>query len=380
MSERPIRVLHLLNSVTGWGCGVVNAAVDIISGQIEESLVVAVCSKRGENKDFSSLLEQNGIQHYDLDQSRSVLNLAKAALEFRSIVRDFRPDIVHCHMMTGVVLARFVRFTTPFGIVAHLHNVHQRSANLMCLADRVIAVSNAVSDDMSARGVARRKLRVVHNGPLGSLRLVKPENSIAKSLQQPSIVTVCGMNHRKGIAELIDAFNEVAKTRSGAHLYLVGMGPNQAEFMAQAQASAFAKNIHFELFQADPIPYMKAATVFVLASRRDSFGLVLVEARQCGTPIVATNVDGIPEALDGGKAGILVPPRNAPALARAIGHLLDHPEERARLTQAALANLEQFEVKTMSAKITEVYRELLVRTRHAGSVVAKPVSLSSSSR
>ncbi|WP_216841158.1 glycosyltransferase [Acidobacterium sp. S8] len=356
MSERPIRVLHLLNSVTDVGCGIVNAALDIISGQILQSLDVAVCSNPG---GFVSLLKQNGIRHFPLDQGRRVVNLPRATIALRQIIKQFQPDIVHCHMMTGMVLARAVRITTRFGLVAHVHNVHQRSSNLMRLADRVVAVSNAVMSDMAARGVPRRKLRVVHNGTLGSLRLLDLATAEPKNLSQPAIVTVGGMNHRKGIAELISAFEQVSERIPGPHLYLVGNGPNRLEFETQAAASRFASNIHFEGFQANPFPYMKAAHTFVLASRRDSFGLVLTEARQCDCAIIATNVDGIPEALDGGKAGLLVPPQDIPALANAIIGLLETPAEHARLKSRAKVGLERFGVERMASQITDIYRELI---------------------
>jgi glycosyltransferase involved in cell wall biosynthesis len=104
---------------------------------------------------------------------------------------------------------------------------------------------------------------------------------------------------------------------------------------------------------------MKAASVFVLASRRDSFGLVLTEARQCGCAIVATNVDGIPEALEYGQAGLLVPPQNPAALASAITHLLEDREAAAHLRSSAMQNLESFHVERVAARMTDVYRELL---------------------
>ena len=167
MSERPIRVLHLLNSFSHWGCGIVNAALDILSGQMQEGLDVAVCSGSGE---LVSMLERHGIPHFTLDQSRSVQNLAKAAISLRRIIRSFEPDVVHCHMMTGVLLARAVRLTARYGLVAHVHNVHQRSSVVMGAADRVIAVSDAVRADMRKHGVPPRKLRVVRNGTLGSIR------------------------------------------------------------------------------------------------------------------------------------------------------------------------------------------------------------------
>jgi glycosyltransferase involved in cell wall biosynthesis len=254
--------------------------------------------------------------------------------------------------------------------VAHVHNVHQQSSNLMRLADRVIAVSHAVATDMSRRGVPREKIRMVHNGTLGSLRFPHVATRNPRALQQPAIVTVGGMNHRKGISELIRAFAEVSAHVPRAHLYLVGNGPDRAEFEAQAAASAYAEHIHFEGFQADPIPYMKAAHIFVLASRRDSFGLVLTEARACDCAIVATDVDGIPEALDGGEAGLLVPPGDSTALAGAILKLLETPKEHTRLKLRARVNLERFRVERMASQMTDVYEELL-----AGSRKRSPLSM-----
>jgi glycosyltransferase involved in cell wall biosynthesis len=233
----------------------------------------------------------------------------------------------------------------------------------MRLADRAIAVSHAVAIDMTRRGVPRRKIRMVHNATLGSMRISHVATSRPRELQQPAIVTVGGMNHRKGISDLICAFAEVSAQVPEAHLYLVGNGPDRAEFEAQAAASANFSRIHFEGFQADPIPYMKAAHIFVLASRRDSFGLVLIEARACDCAIVATDVDGIPEALDGGEAGLLVPARDSTALADAMLRLLERPEEHARLRSRARVNLERFHVKRMAAQMTDVYDELLVGSR-----------------
>ena len=84
-------------------------------------------------------------------------------------------------------------------------------------------------------------------------------------------------------------------------------------------------------FKNSPQPYMQAADIFVLASRREAFGLVLVEARQVGCAIIASEVDGIPEALDHGAAGILFPPSDIPALTRHLVRLLTDDLERKAL-------------------------------------------------
>jgi glycosyltransferase involved in cell wall biosynthesis len=358
MSERPMRVLHLLNSVTGWGCGIVNAALDIVAGQQRLGCEVAVCSGEGE---FTAILERQGIRHFSLNQDRSIANFSRAFFALRRIVREFQPDIVHCHMVTGMVLARAVRLTTNFALVAHIHNVHQRSSVAMGLADSVIAVSEAVGTDMAARGVRARKIRVVHNGMLGSFRLSDTEQVTPRALAQPAVVTVAGMNHRKGIAELIVAFERVVAEVPDCHLYLVGRGPDEDEFRNRAARSPAKLRIHFEGFQENPLEYMKAATVFVLASRRDSFPLVLPEARQCGCAIVGTNVDGIPEALEGGRAGVLVPAEDPAALAEALTRLLKDSGARRQLQEAAGRNLDHFRVERVAAETEAVYRELLGR-------------------
>jgi glycosyltransferase involved in cell wall biosynthesis len=342
--------------MTGWGCGIVNAALDLMSGQRFEPLEFAVCSGPGE---WLPLLEKQGIRHFRVDQKRSLWNLPTAVGAFQQVIDAYQPDIVHTHMITGTLLARAVQTRRSYRTVAHLHNIHQRSSLLMGLADRVIAVSHAAAKSMVAHGIPAGKIRVVRNGILGSMRLGDPAAVEPRPLSQPAIVTVAGMNRRKGIAELIAAFEQVCLRVPECHLYLVGGGPNRREFEALAAASSVGGRIHFEGFQPEPVAYMKAASVFVLASRRDSFGLVLTEARRCGCAIVATDVDGIPEALDHGEAGLLVPARNPAALAGAITHLLINRDAVSRLRARAVQNLDSFRVDRVAGQMTEVYRELL---------------------
>jgi glycosyltransferase involved in cell wall biosynthesis len=167
------------------------------------------------------------------------------------------------------------------------------------------------------------------------------------------------MFQRKGIAELIEAFEQVAKRFPSAHLYLVGDGSDRPAFETQAASSSVSTHIHFEGFQSNPKPYLLAAEVFVLASLRDSCPLVISEAREVGCAIVASNVDGIPEQLDEGQSGILVPPGDVPALANAIESLLASSTERDKWKRAALQNLERLTVANMVEEVAAVYHELL---------------------
>jgi len=104
---------------------------------------------------------------------------------------------------------------------------------------------------------------------------------------------------------------------------------------------------------------MLASDVFVLASRRDSCPLVLGEARLAGCAIIASDVDGIPEALDGGTAGLLVPPQSPALLAEAILTLLRDDALRLAWKQRASSGLERFLVGQMVSETMDLYNELL---------------------
>ena len=351
-----MRILHILNHAKASGNGIVNVAMDLACLQANAGHRVSVVSAGGA---YEALLAQHGVKHFQLDQTRKPINLVKAALRYRAITQEWRPDIVHAHMMTGIILARILRGGFGYALVSTVHNEFQPSSTLMGWADRVIAVSHAVAQSMAQRGIPEKKLRVVANGPLGSPRTQPLQHYSPMPLNRPAIATVAGMNRRKGIAELIDAFAQIAADFPQAHLYLVGDGPDRAAFEAQARLTAATERIHFEGFQPEPQRYLIATDIFVLASHSEPFGLVLPEAREAGCAIVATNVDGIPEALDNGRAGLLVPPLDKTALAAAIGQLLKTPKDLCKWQAQAQANLEWLTAARVHEETLAVYRDLL---------------------
>ena len=350
-----MRIIHILNHVQEIGNGIVNVAVDLACLQSQFGDDVAVISAGG---GYEKLLNQFGVKHYEINQNRQPITMMKAAIAYRKIVQEFQPDIVHAHMMTGVVLARALRWENRYILVATVHNEFQPSSLLMGLADRVIAVSKAVKNSMVQRGIPEQKLRVICNGTLGSPRTRKISDYQPLSLQSPAIATVAGMYKRKGITELIAAFEEIAQDFPAVHLYLVGNGPDKQIFESQAQATAVSHRIHFEGFQPEPQRYLLACDIFVLASHREPFGLVLSEAREAGLAIVATKVDGIPEALDNGNAGILVPVQDSHQLAQALVKLLSDANILQEWKQRSQDNLEWLNVARVHQETLAVYEEV----------------------
>lgn len=351
-----MRIIHILNHVQEIGNGIVNVAIDLACLQAKSGDEVAVISGGGE---YEILLDKFGVKHYKINQNRQPINILQAALSFWEIIQKFQPDIVHAHMMTGIVLASILRFRNQYALVSTVHNEFQRASLLMGLADRVIAVSKAVQISMMQRGIPENKLRVVQNGTLGSPRTKKISDYQPLKLQQPAIATVAGMYKRKGINELITGFEKIALDFPTAHLYLVGDGPDREIFEEQAKSTSVFNRIHFEGFQTEPQRYLLACDIFVLASHRDPCPLVISEAREAGAAIVATRVDGIPEALDNGQAGVLVPAKDSQALAEALVNLLSNPDQLQEWKSRAQENLERLSVVRVHQETLAVYQELV---------------------
>lgn len=349
-----MRILHLLNKLTDKGNGIVNVAVDLAMEQARQGHQVFFAAEDG---GYTPLLQAAGVTCLLAPQSGAARILRNSWALFR-ILRQVRPDIVHSHMRSGLVLVRPWATLLRKPVVMHLHNVHDRAYGLTRLPNRVIAVSQSVAETLRAQGVPAKRLRVVLNGVLGSRRLpMSPERA---SLQHPAVLTVAGMEtERKGIPELIDAFNQLAVPGSPPHLYIVGDGTEFNRFKAMAEATPARDRIHLLGFKADPRPFLHACDLFVLPSRRESFGLAILEAREAGCAILASDVDGIPELLEGGRCGVLTPPQNSTELAAEMQRLLEDPELRAQLGQQAQVGLDRFTVAHMTRQVLDVYAELL---------------------
>jgi glycosyltransferase involved in cell wall biosynthesis len=343
-----MRILHILNHTFRQN-GNVHAAVDLACAQAAMGHQVAVCSGGGS---FDALMRARGVEVLVLNQSRKLATLLLALPRMMKLLRQWRPDVVHAHMMTSAVLAWPPTRLFRLPLITTVHNEFEKSAILMGLGDQVIAVSQAVAAAMGRRGLSAARLHIVLNGTIGSARHPQPPPQAAE-LQHPAVVYVGGLHPRKGVSDLIEAMRQVCVAAPGAHLYLVGEGPCLDEYKAQARP---CPNIHFMGAHADPRPFLLAADVFVLASHSDPAPLVISEAREAGCAVVATSVDGIPQLLDGGHAGVLVEPHNPGDLASAITQLVTNDEKLSIVRAASQINIKHLSVDRVARETLEIYQ------------------------
>jgi glycosyltransferase involved in cell wall biosynthesis len=180
-------------------------------------------------------------------------------------------------------------------------------------------------------------------------------------VQTPAIACVAGLHGRKAVDDLIRAADMLMREHPKVHFYIAGSGPDAPSLKEQARATCAPERIVFVGHLPDPRALLQACDIFALASLSDPFPLVILEALEEGCAVVATDVDGIPEALDFGQSGVLVPPRAPAELYKALSRILAAPAELARLKAAALTRSKAFSVARMAAQYVDIYRELLAR-------------------
>lgn len=349
-TNRRMRILHILNHTNQLN-GHVHAAVDLACAQSAAGHQVMIASGGG---DFDTLLAREGVQTATIDHDRRPLILAGSVLRLHRLLRDWQPDIVHAHMMTSAVLAWPVCRLAGVPLITTVHNAFEKSAVLMRLGTRVIAVSEAVRRSMEARGIPARKLVTVLNGTIGTVRF-QGQEAAREPLDHPAILFVAGLHPRKGLPDLLDAFGIVHARHPGARLYIVGEGPFRDAYEEKTRSMPCGAAVTFVGGQRDPSPWMRGADIFVLPSHDEPAGLVLSEAREAGCAVIGTDVGGIPEMLDRGGAGILVPPRDPPALAAALDRLLSDPATLADWRAKSQVNIANLTIERVMRQTLDVY-------------------------
>ncbi|HEY3243849.1 MAG TPA: glycosyltransferase [Phycisphaerae bacterium] len=214
------------------------------------------------------------------------------------------------------------------------------------LAQRVVAVSRELRDDLIRdRICAADKVIVYHRGSCAGIDLQrfcpKPELTAAgRELRRRHhgpddavvIGTVCRIKREKGIGELIEAFDLLRARGRNVRLLIVG-GFEEHDPLPERVHARIAHDAHITWVghQWDTERYYPAMDIFAFPTWREGFGNVALEAAAMGLPIVASDVAGCRESAPSGIASLLVPPRNAAALAEALDRLVCDPEYRRRL-------------------------------------------------
>jgi len=289
----------------------------------------------------------------------------------RRLIRE--ADIVHSFLFHANMAARLAAIWTGVRAVVSAARVAERSRprrrKLECrthrLVDVEVCVSTGVRDFLASGGFPRQKLIVIPNGvdasrfagrdPGFKARLgIKPDT--------PLITTIGRLHEQKGMSYVLRAAASLCRSRPECHFLLVGRGPLEAELRAQAKQFRLDDKVTFLGFCNDVPSVLKATDIFVLASLWEGMPNAVLEAMAAGVPVVATRVEGTVDIIDDDRTGMLVMPKDVPAIVSAILRLLDDPARAQRLGQAAQEHVRaHFPLEAMVRRHQELYRELLAR-------------------
>ena len=222
-------------------------------------------------------------------------------------------------------------YSEEFATGSFKHRVALRLLKfLFPVADRIVAVSQGVADDLSEMHPAiSARVATIYN-PVVRAEMVEqaaaPVNhSWFETETAPVVVSVGRLATVKDHATLLRAFAEVLRSRQ-ARLVILGEGPERGNLLELAACLGVSQNVDLPGFKVNPFAYMSWAKVFALSSRYEGFPNVLVQAMACGTPVVSTDCrSGPTEILEDGRWGQLVPVGDWQSMAEAIMKTLDNP-------------------------------------------------------
>ncbi|MBZ0266049.1 glycosyltransferase family 4 protein [bacterium] len=285
------------------------------------------------------------------------------------------PDVVHMHALPAGTLGRLALLgitTKQVRKVYHIHTILSRAhspGRLMILRERllaeacdeIIAISHAVKEDtVKTFNIPEEKVKVLYSGVPDIPERLKVTKKCARELfaiPEKQIVVSCVANllPHKGHKMLLEAFSKV----QGAVLYLAGEGSERATIELAIEQLDLKDRVHLlgsittveELFSASDI-------VVQPSTEREGLGLAMIEAARAGLPGIVTDVDGLPEVVENGMTGIVVPSDDIDGFAGGVQLLIDDEYERTTMGKAARLQYEQlFQFDRFLDELEWSYRE-----------------------
>ena len=234
--------------------------------------------------------------------------------------------------------------------------------------DAVIVVSEGLRVFFeTVERLPRRKMIVIGHGVDATARPATREEarrSLGLPQQGPLIGAVGRLSPEKGQNVLLQALPSVLAAFPQAACVLAGEGPARAALEAEARRLGIGDRVVFLGLRRDVPMVLAALDLFVQPSIYEGFGLSLLEAMAAGLPVVASRVGGIPELIEDGRTGLLVPPQDPMALAGAVVRLLGDSEGARRLGEAAASrSRERFSLGRVADRVDALYRNILAMAR-----------------
>ena len=303
-----------------------------------------------------------------------------ATIRLTRSMRRERFDIVHTHSSKAGIVGRIAAWLA--GVPVIVHTVHGWGFNRhqpphiywlyvwlerFCarLSPVLIVVGTPNRDEGLALGIGRpEQYRLIRSGiEIETYRDVALTRDAARArIPVPRDAFVVGsigrLGEQKSPLDLFRAFVRLAASRPEAHLVFVGDGPQRGELESAIREAGLADRVHLTGLRRDVPELLRAFDVFALASRWEGLPRVFPQAMAAGLPIVATSVDGAPDAVIPGETGWLVEVGDIEGMADRLTALAADPDGARRMGAAGRARVEEFSARRMVDQLAATYVEM----------------------
>jgi glycosyltransferase involved in cell wall biosynthesis len=290
---------------------------------------------------------------------------------FRALRRE-RIDVLHAHSFGQNAWASLIgRLTSVPAVIAHEHNwaftgralrpVIDRELIARCASAMIVVSQEARRRMIEVERIAPERLVLLPNGiralPPGDGRTVRTELGIGRD--DPVIGTVCILRSEKALDVLVRATALLVAEFPRLRVLIVGDGPERSSLEALVKQLGLEDSVLLTGARTDVPDVLAALDVAVLSSDYEGIPLSILEFMDAGKPIVATDVGGIPEVIEDGVHGVLVPPRDEAALAAAVADVLRDPEAAKEMGARARDRCRrEFSLDRTVERLQQLYRQL----------------------
>ena len=288
------------------------------------------------------------------------------------VIDRHQTDILHLHGYGATTFGRLAGRMRGLPTILHEHANLTDTPWFQKVADRMLApatdIAIAVSKStaefvIKARQMPPERVKVVYLGvPLEEFSRTRTLEETAAARHELGVApneflvgSVTRLHDSKGNSYLVDAAQKVLSQRPLTRFVVFGEGPLRPELEAQARALGLGDRFAFSGFARDVARVVSAFDVSVFPSLWEGTPLTVFEALAMGKPIVATDADGLVDVLTHERDAVIVPKRDAGALAAGLVRLIDSPEDRARLSVYARVTGRQYDIAVFVRKMERLY-------------------------
>jgi glycosyltransferase involved in cell wall biosynthesis len=365
--------IHILHLIPGLGIGGAERVVLSLHRTINPHLFRSWVLHWGSQEALANYCETRDA-NIIIEKLDKVISLSSLRRLYRH-ARSHKIDLIQTHLidadLLGFITASLARipFVTtihsyPFPIEAR-HGWRYRFFSLF--NGRFVCVSRTVKEHFHrVTGIPPKRIDVVHNGT--SLEIfskqfsVKERSQLRRDLSIPPehhiVGTIARLIEDKGHRYLLAAIPKILQAHPKTTFLLIGDGELRAELEGLAQRLGLQKKVLFLGTRTDIPQLLDILDIFVYPTFREALGISVIEAMAMGKAIVATNDAAIPELIDHGKEGLLIPPGKPEEIAGAVIAMLADPVRRTALGGAARERAKMFSTENMVRSMEGIYLKM----------------------